>query len=92
MSRNKENEYENILYTLTETKKLLTLMYEKLNEQNSINQAKPLYYTSPQVMELLQISENTLTKLRRDGKIEFFPLSDSSYRYPVSQFNQRKAA
>lgn len=42
-------------------------------------------YTSKQVQELLQISDDTLNRLRAENKIVYKTLSDKSFRYPVDQ-------
>jgi len=50
------------------------------------------YLTSKEVMLLIQVSENTLQKMREQGRIEFYQIGDFSFRYPSSQFIQTKRA
>ena len=49
----------------------------------SANQMK--FFTAREVQSILQISDETLHKLRRAGKIEFIEISNRLYRYPADQ-------
>jgi len=73
--------------------KLLEVINEKIEGKEFRTETdKNGYFTTPEVMEYLGVSENTLKKMRRQGKIEFMELCNCSYRYPKRQFDQQRKA
>jgi hypothetical protein len=43
------------------------------------------YYNSRDVQKRLKISDDTLAKMRAEGRIVFEPISAFSFRYPIDQ-------
>jgi hypothetical protein len=70
-----------ILDSLRKIQDSLAQISAKLNTSNNDK-----YYTSAEVRKLLNISENTLIKMRRLSLIKHIKIGDNSYRYPKSQF------
>ncbi len=62
----------------------------KIMESKTIQLGK--YLTSKEVMKLLQVTENTLARMREEKRIEYYQIGDYSFRYPSSQFTQTKKA
>jgi GTPase Era involved in 16S rRNA processing len=90
MQKKTENAATDVYEKLEHITKLLLLLFEKIEHEYSTDSRKDGYYTSSEVMETLNISENTLTKMRRLGKVEFIEISNGSYRYPKRQFAANK--
>ena len=74
-----------ILIELQETVLYIKGLMDKFDKGKK---AMDTYLTSKQVMELLQVSENTLQRMRMDKFIEFYQIGDFSFRYPSKQFLQ----
>jgi excisionase family DNA binding protein len=72
--------------------KLLELIYKQVGQEYRSQTDTNGYFTTSEVMKYLSVSENTITKMRRTGKIQFIEISNGSYRYPKKQFTQAKQA
>jgi len=50
------------------------------------------FFTSKQVCELLQVSENTLQRMREEKRVIYYQIGNFSFRYPADQFLHYKNA
>ena len=72
--------------TLIQLQETVLYIKELIEKFDKSKKAMDTYLTSKQVMELLQVSENTLQRMRADKFIEFYQIGDFSFRYPSNQF------
>jgi len=72
-----------ILIQLQETVLYIKELIEKLDKNKK---AMEPYLTSKQVMELLQVTENTLQRMRIEHRIEFVQIGNFTFRYPSNQY------
>lgn len=65
--------------------KLLQLVLDKLDLFEKHYLPINGFYTSKQVQDLLQISDEILGRMRKNGRIEYVLTSDLTYRFPANQ-------